>query len=466
MPLHDFQEDLDVIAGIASVPTILDVVCRTTGMGFAAIARVTEDRWVACGVRDEIGFGLPAGGELKIETTICNEIRDHREIVVIDNVAEDPVYCAHHTPATYGLQSYISIPIILKDGRFFGTLCAIDPKPNKVSSPAVLGTFKLFAELIAFHIYAHQELAAGRATLAGEVLNSETREQFIAVLGHDLRNPLASVEAGLRLQDRTDDIPKIRNLTAMMRASVGRMSGLIDDVLDFARGRLGGGLALERQVSGDLEEALTQVITELRIAHPDRKIVAELNISGDVMCDNARIAQMLSNLVGNAIAHGAGDKPVVVRAHRAPDYFELTVSNAGDPIPPAVLGDLFKPFVRASSRPSQQGLGLGLYICAEIAKAHGGTLDVRSTSEETGSPSGCQCRLAHVPKRDTYPSFPVEVGSPRRWLIRVLRVGGTSLPRTPPSCSPGLVKSDRWRGSWTGPRPLSGRPRVGRRRSG
>ena len=83
------------------MPTILEVVCRTTGMGFAAVARVTEDRWVACSVLDEIDFGLKVGGELRLETTICHEIRQTREAVVIDNVAEDPIYCKHATPAMY-----------------------------------------------------------------------------------------------------------------------------------------------------------------------------------------------------------------------------------------------------------------------------------------------------------------------------------------------------------------------------
>ena len=102
---RDFQADVAAVKQIAAVPTILEVVCRTTGMGFAAIARVTEDRWIACSVKDDIQFGLQPGGELQIETTICNEIRQHREPVVIDNVAEDPAYCGHHTPAKYGFQS-------------------------------------------------------------------------------------------------------------------------------------------------------------------------------------------------------------------------------------------------------------------------------------------------------------------------------------------------------------------------
>lgn len=380
---QDFSEDIAAISSIAAVPSILEVVCRTTGMGFAAVARVTEDRWIACGVRDEIAFGLQPGGELKIETTICNEIRDHRQMVVIDHVDADPVYCRHHTPATYGLQSYISMPIILSDGTFFGTLCAIDPKPHVVSTPAITGMFKLFAELIAFHIEAHQKLADSAARLVGELQNAEIREQFIAVLGHDLRNPLASIHSGLRMVLKTDDMGKVRTLATMMQSSVSRMSRLIDDVLDFARGRLGGGIVLERGTDTNLKPALEQVVGELRAAHPDREIRTALRFDGAIDCDPARIAQMASNLVANALKHGSEDGPIVVDAHQAPDYFELSVSNAGEPIPPEIMAELFKPFVRASARPNQQGLGLGLYICSQIAKAHAGTLDVVSTPEET-----------------------------------------------------------------------------------
>src|ERR1700704_4822343 len=148
----DFGADIAAVQSIDAVPRILDVVCRTTGMGFAAVARVTEDRWIACSVRDEIAFGLQPSGELKIETTICDEIRQSRKAVIINHAAEDEVYCRHPTPAMYGFQSYISMPITLRDGTFFGTLCAIDPRPAKLNTPETIGMFKLFAELIAFQI--------------------------------------------------------------------------------------------------------------------------------------------------------------------------------------------------------------------------------------------------------------------------------------------------------------------------
>src|ERR1700691_4705392 len=95
----DFQADIATIENIGAVRTILNVVCRVTGMGFAAVARVTESRWVCLAVNDEINFGLKPGGELKVETTICREVRQGREAVVIDDVSQDAVYCAHPTPA-------------------------------------------------------------------------------------------------------------------------------------------------------------------------------------------------------------------------------------------------------------------------------------------------------------------------------------------------------------------------------
>src|SRR5260370_5685529 len=104
---NDLQADVDAVSRIEAVPTILEVVCRTTGMGFAAVARVTEDRWIACAARDEIAFGLQPGGELEVKSTICDEIRDHGQPVIIEHVATDTIFCAHATPKKYGFQSYI-----------------------------------------------------------------------------------------------------------------------------------------------------------------------------------------------------------------------------------------------------------------------------------------------------------------------------------------------------------------------
>jgi signal transduction histidine kinase len=382
-PSGDLNLDVTRISRIAAVPRILEVICRTTGMGFAAVARVTDSHWVCCAVRDEIHFGIRPGDELKLETTICNEIRLDQEAVVIDEVAKDQYYSRHHTPAMYGFQSYVSVPIIRSDGTFFGTLCAIDPRPARVNTPETIGMFKLFADLIASHFDAGEQLAAREADLLGERTASEVREQFIAVLGHDLRNPLASIDAGARILRKGKLNDEAAEILGLMQGSVVRMSGLIDNVLDFARGRLGGGIPIVRNSQEPLEPVLQQVVGELRAGWPDRVIETHFEIQEPFDCDRGRLAQLLSNLLGNALAYGAAAEPIRVIAKTDGAKLELSVSNAGDAISPSTLQRMFQPFARGTIRPDQQGLGLGLYIASEIAKAHGGFLSVVSTEAET-----------------------------------------------------------------------------------
>jgi signal transduction histidine kinase len=377
-----FDADIAAIAAIAAVPTILDVVCRTTGMGFAAVARVTEDRWIACGVLDNIQFGLTPGSELKVETTICHEIRASHEPVVIDHVALDPRFASHHTPAMYGFQSYISMPIILPDGSFFGTLCAIDPRPMQINTPETIGMFKLFADLIAFHLDAHGRLVRSTADIAAERLAGDLREQFIAVLGHDLRSPLSSIGAGVRLLQREPDRADAGKLTDLIMKSVERMASIIDDVLDLARGRLGQGMSLPHLEIVAVTPLIEHVAAELRSVHPDHVIDLDLAPDLQARCDGSRLGQLVSNLIANALTHGAPDKPVRVAAESCAGTFTLAVINQGTPIPAEIQADLFKPFFR-DKQARHQGLGLGLYIAAEIARAHHGTLTVTSTADET-----------------------------------------------------------------------------------
>jgi signal transduction histidine kinase len=393
----DFEADVAAIQSIDAVRSILDVVCSTTGMGFAAVARVTGCRWVALAVRDQINFGLKPGGELKVETTICYEIRDSGAPIVIDNTAEDQIYCHHPTPRMYGFRSYISVPIVRRNGLFYGTLCAIDPEPRTLNTPATLSMFRLFAELIAMQLESAEQLtnsrtqlAISRADLATSQANlldarstAQLREQFIAVLGHDLRNPLASIDAGVKLLSKREKDSERLGLLQLMQGSVLRMSSLIDDVLDFARGRLGGGLEIEHGTGKSLAPVLQQVVSELRGSCLDRVIETRIDLNETVDCDPRRIGQMFSNLLGNALTYGAMDTPVIVMASTHTGEFELSVSNAGNPIPAAAMERLFQPFYRGAVRNSGNGLGLGLYIAAEIARSHGGMLTATSTLELT-----------------------------------------------------------------------------------
>lgn len=221
------------------------------------------------------------------------------------------------------------------------------------------------------------------AALADEKAVAELREQFIAVLGHDLRNPVAAVASGIRILGTEMPSDRAVRVLNLMQASTIRMSGLIDNLLDFARARLGAGITIEPELDKPLEPTLRQVVDELRIGHTYCLIEERYALSQPVAVDHAHIAQMMSNLLANALTHGAEDEPVVVEAATPDGQLVLSVINGGEPIPPHIMKRLFQPFYRGEVRQSQQGLGLGLYIASEIAKAHGGEISVTSSEVET-----------------------------------------------------------------------------------
>lgn len=370
------------VAAIELVPAMLDTVCRVTGMGFAAVARVTDKRWIACSVLDNIAFGLAPGGELKLETTICHEIRQSQQAVLIPDVDLDEIYCSHHTPALYGFRSYISFPIILPGGRFFGTLCAIDPEPRDLDRPEIHNIFRMFADLIGFHLDQSERLTLTQEELGRERETGIQREQFIAVLGHDLRNPLAALAAGLSLMNRSPSEERASFIMTAMQATIDRMNMMVGNILDFARGRLVGDLPLRLEAIPP-DRIVTQVVSELEIAYPECAIELRCEEVAPLLCDPQRIGQLVSNLLGNALTHGGRDEPVVVHCRESDGEFLISVANGGAEIPAELRETLFQPFEQGGGSDKNGSLGLGLYIASTIAKAHGGSLEVASSPAET-----------------------------------------------------------------------------------
>jgi signal transduction histidine kinase len=378
---EEIERDVLAVREIEALPTLLDVLCETTGMRFAAVARVTDRTWTACAIKDQIDFGIKVGGQLAIESTLCIESKRTRTPIVVDHASLDPRYCNHPTPRIYKIESYISVPIVLASGRYFGNLCAIDPAPTKVSDPKVVGMFTRFAALIALQLDRETTRERALNALRDERAASELREQFIAILGHDLRNPLQAIFATSALIAKKFSDPVLTSMATRINANSKRMSSLIDDVLDFARGRLGGGIGIRVEEVHDMDAGLLAVVQELQDGHPSRQIIADIRVTRTVHCDIGRIQQVASNLIGNALIHGAPQSPVRVTAFADESEFTIEVWNEGEPIPPDSIEKVFEPFWRHSTPGSREGLGLGLHICSQIARAHRGRLTVTSTKE-------------------------------------------------------------------------------------
>lgn len=348
----------------------------------------------------------PDGRIVKVNTTLATWTGFAKEqllakrLLDLLNIAGRIFYETHFAPLLrmQGFFNEVALDVVTADGERLPVLA------NAIERRAVDGKL-LFTRVTIFKASQRRryerELVDARAladarnkslqevhrhtqeSLSAERKIAELREQFIAVLGHDLRNPLAGISSAVRLLQHETLTPRGQKVLTLVDGTVFRMAGLIDNIMDFARGRLGGGIEIDRSRAVPMAPVLDQVVDELRVSHPDRIIETDFRLSVPVGCDPSRISQLLSNLVGNALTYGAKGSPVVARASSGAGVFEISVSNAGNPIAPEAMERLFTPFSRGGVRTSQHGLGLGLYITAEVARAHGGQVDVSSTPEET-----------------------------------------------------------------------------------
>jgi PAS domain S-box-containing protein len=208
-------------------------------------------------------------------------------------------------------------------------------------------------------------------------------EQFIGVLGHDLRNPLNAIQmAASLLRRKTQEGSDDRTLLDRIITSATRMNEMVTQLLDLTRAKLGAGIPLERQAV-DLSRLVADAVEELRLSHPRRAIHFEGAADMLGKWDPGRLTQAISNLIGNALQHGDPARAIGIKLSTLDDTVVLDVQNFGAPIPPEVLPFIFDPYRQGGAPKGRaQGLGLGLFIARQIALAHAGRIDVRSNAQE------------------------------------------------------------------------------------
>lgn len=236
-------------------------------------------------------------------------------------------------------------------------------------------------DLIRFNEAIDQSLAESVARYANEL--DRSREMFLAILGHDLRTPLGAVITSATFMLELGELEEpYRTLMARIASSSRRMDRMVGDLLDLTRSRLGGGISIQR-VHMDMQAAVHEVASELKSLHPAARI--EVRTRGDLQgrWDPDRVSQILTNLMGNALAHGSPDSPVTVAVGGEQDEVVLGIHNYGVPIPPALARRIFDPMKRRESASSPH-LGLGLYIAERLVAAHDGRIAVES-SASTGT---------------------------------------------------------------------------------
>jgi PAS domain S-box-containing protein len=214
--------------------------------------------------------------------------------------------------------------------------------------------------------------------ITARVKAEEERERILGIVGHDLRNPLQAVMMAGALLARRDLPEAQQRVVRRIQSSSERMGRIISELLDFARTR-NGTLPLERKPS-TLRQVISQVVEELETGHPGRRIVFTTDSAGEGEWDVGRMSQLASNLIGNAIQHSPEDSPVVVALTGDRDTVALNIGNRNRGAPISDPVGIFEPFRRGDQ---STGLGLGLYIVQQIARAHGGAVTVFSTEDGT-----------------------------------------------------------------------------------
>ena len=241
-----------------------------------------------------------------------------------------------------------------------------------------------------FQLYRQRQQLAAELHQRSETLR--INEMFIAMLGHDLRNPLHAINLSVAGLQRASVEPVVQKLTARIESSGKRMHRMIEDLLDLVRVRMADGIPLRREPS-DLGDVVDRVVMEHRVAAPDHVIDISRRGSLSGNWDSGRLEQVVSNLVGNAIQHGSAQSGVILMLDGSdPAAVTLSISNAGQ-IPEEIRSTLFNPFSGVDRRMSRErGLGLGLYIVDHIVRAHGGSVDVQARDADS------TCFLVHLPR--------------------------------------------------------------------
>ncbi|QSQ11430.1 PAS domain-containing protein [Myxococcus landrumensis] len=256
-----------------------------------------------------------------------------------------------------------------------GTWAVIEDRGHVVCDP----TGKALRMVGAMHDVTERRAAEEEARR-----RAEFEQLLIGIVGHDLRNPLSAITmASTTLLRREYLDERQRKVIDRILSSAERATRMLRDVLDFTQARLGGGIPMQPQPL-DLHELTRQVLDEVRLAHPERSLEFEFSGDGAGLWDPDRLAQVLTNLVNNALSYSPNECPVLVRTHGTHDAVTLSVHNMGVPIPAELLPRLFEPMKRAERRDPKdgRGLGLGLFIVKHIVDAHGGRLRVRSDEQE------------------------------------------------------------------------------------
>lgn len=266
---------------------------------------------------------------------------------------------------------------------------------------------KLAEELLRQKTAAEADLRLAQAELSKAFEEAQQRasfaEQMVAIVSHDLKNPLTAIKMGADVLAHGERTPRESNVLSYMSQSANRAERLIAELLDFTLARVGRGLVVSPRAV-DLHDLVNRSVEELRVAFPKAKLVHQAIGEGSAYVDADRMHQLIGNLVGNSVTYGDLERPISITSRLDDDMAHVSVQNHGAPIAPSLMARLFEPMIRgADAEDGVRSVGLGLFIVREIAKAHGGRVSV-SSDEKSGTSFTVAIPLGKAPSVRNLPA--------------------------------------------------------------
>lgn len=369
----EIDDVLATLAGVSGMPAVLltrvdDIRWRI----WASFARATESATAL--------DRLHGAKELPAEMTYCRSVCVQDAPLVVADARCDERFRDHPAHRELGVVSYVGVPFRIGSGPALGALCAFDLRPH-VGLDRVIPHFELLARLLSHELRWASEARSSLAALQHEAEVASSRERFLASVAHDLRTPLTAIRMSAHLVLRgAHAVDRVLSSAGRVLHAADRMARLIDDLLDFARGRLGSGIPIFPEEIADVGRFLRDLLEETAAAYPGRALRWSVELADHVRVawDRDRIAQCVENLVGNACEHGARDAPVSIRIDCEEHEVRVDIVNGGEILPGRISHlDPFGP------RASRRGLGLGLFIADRVARAHGGQVTLASHAGQT-----------------------------------------------------------------------------------
>lgn len=415
MNKNDLEQEIETVAQIAVIPKVLELINKTTGMRFAAVARVTAQSWTALAVFDQLGFGLKPGDEVELTNTLCSEVRMYEKPIIIDDIASDETYNCHPIPRDFGFQSHISVPIYVGDSGFWGTLCSVDPEPNTLDNEKIRSLFSFLANLIGEQLETHMLLKANKKDLRNQLqissdledviqahtadLKRKVRElarsnqelkDFSYVASHDLQEPLRKIQTyasmiaqggGTVFSDRD------KTYFNKIQDAVDRMRNLIQDLFAYS--------IVQTQATSfetvNLAEVVTEVIDNLSEEIAAKNAIVEVGSLCTIAVQRFQIIQLIQNLLGNSLKYCSPERAPHIKIssktvkgvqHQHMDsdttYCRLAISDNGIGFDAAYSAKIFEVFQRLHGKTEYSGTGIGLAIVRKIVENHNGFVSVKS----------------------------------------------------------------------------------------